>query len=107
MPRYIASFKYSQEGYKGILKDKATSREQFLRDTYERNGGRLDGMFWLNGGDYTGVCIVQAERDFGTAFTAAILGSGAVAELKIEEVMTSVEMDKALAKPVNYKAPGA
>ena len=107
MPRYIVHFKYAPEGHKGLLKDKASSREQFLRHTYEKAGGKLEAMYWLTSGDHSGVCIVDADRDFNAAFSAAVLGSGAIAELKSQELMTSAEMDKALAKPATYKAPGA
>ena len=107
MPRYITFFTYSPEGYKGLLKDKASSREQYLRSTYQSAGGKLEAMYWLVTGENTGVAIAEADRDFGAAFSAAILSSGAIAELKTYELMTSSEMDEALAKPAVYRAPGA
>jgi uncharacterized protein with GYD domain len=44
MPRYLGLVRYSQEGARGILKEKATAREAAIRKTYEGIGGKVEAF---------------------------------------------------------------
>jgi uncharacterized protein with GYD domain len=59
MPKYLALFKYSEEGAKGLMKEKAAAREAAGRKAYESVGGKLEAIYWVPAGEYSGVEIVE------------------------------------------------
>jgi uncharacterized protein with GYD domain len=46
MPRYLGLFRYSPEGAKGLLKEKAAAREAAIRKFYEGIGGKVEALYW-------------------------------------------------------------
>jgi uncharacterized protein with GYD domain len=106
MPKYLALCKLSTEGLRGLLKEKASARERFLRSLYEKGGAKIHTYDWCASGDYTVAMIVECERDFGVAMTTTALASGALAEIRIIELLSSAEMEQALATPIAYRPPG-
>jgi uncharacterized protein with GYD domain len=107
MPRYLSLFKYSVDGTKGFLKDKATAREAAVRTAVESVGGRLELLNWTGSGEYTGIAISHLPNNaIGAAFIAMVEGSGAFSEFKAIELLTSGEMDDALGKAIKYRPPG-
>ncbi len=107
MPKYLALCKYSQASMKGLLKETPTAREKFVRSMYEANGATVESLHWMVGGEYTIAMVVSCTTAVGVALTTAVLASGALSDVRISEVLSSAEMDKALAHQVEYRAPGA
>lgn len=69
MPRYLALFKYSEAGAKGLMKEKAAAREAAGKRAYESVGGTSEALYWIPNGEYHGVEIIalQAPRQPGGA----------------------------------------
>lgn len=67
MPRYLALFKYSEAGAKGLMKEKAAAREAAGKRAYESVGGTSEALYWIPNGEYHGVEIIalQAPRQPG------------------------------------------
>ena len=108
MPRYLGFFRYSPEGAKGLLKEKAAPREAAIRKAYEGIGGKVEALYWAaSSGEYTGAVVVELpDAATGAAFGMVIQASGALDEVKSMEVITSSELDQALAKTMAYRPPG-
>jgi uncharacterized protein with GYD domain len=109
MPRYLSLFKYTPEGRKGFMKEKAAAREAALKLTIESAGGKLELFNWtVPGSEYSGVSITELP-DAGTyaAVIAMIEATGAFSEIKAIELLTAVEIDRGLGKSLTYRAPGA
>lgn len=108
MPKYMTLFKYSPEGAKGLLKEKAAGRVAALKQAAETAGGRVESVYFTGGGEYTGV-IISEYPDIATftAFTLLAQSTGAVADGKTFALLTPDEMDQALAKKMTYRPPGA
>ena len=107
MVRYLTLFRYSPEATNGFLKEKAAGREAALRKAWEGVGGRVEAIYWAAGGEYSGAMIVELpDAATAAAFTAVIWASGAVDSLTAVEVLTSSELDRALAKTMTYRPPG-
>ena len=97
MTKFVSLFKYSPEGYRHLLKEKATYREEALRHAFSSVGGKLDAVYWMDSGDYTAIVIGESsEEGASIAFHATDAASGIVAEQRIYRVFTSEETDKAL-----------
>jgi uncharacterized protein with GYD domain len=108
MPRYLGLFRYGPDGAKGILKEKAAAREAAIRKMYEGIGGKVEAVYWMANGDYSGAVVVELpDAATGAAFMMAIGASGAMDAVTSMEVITSSEFDRALAKTMSYRAPGA
>jgi uncharacterized protein with GYD domain len=108
MPKYLALFRYSPEGARGFVKEKAAAREAAIRKMYQGIGGKVESVFWMAGGEYSGAVVVELpDAATGTAFAMVIEASGAMDAIVSMEVLTSTELDHALAKTISYRPPGA
>jgi uncharacterized protein with GYD domain len=94
MPKYLLLFKYSSEGAKGFLKEKAAPREAEIRKTFAGMGGKVQEFYWATGGATP------------AAFTMVAEATGAFDAVAWMEVLTSSELDRALAKTIAYRPPG-
>jgi uncharacterized protein with GYD domain len=109
MPRYLSLFKYTSEGRKGFMKEKAAAREAALKLAIESAGGKLELINWtVPGSEYSGVAIAELP-DAGTyaAVIAMVEATGAFSEIKAIELLTASEIDRGLGKSLTYRAPGA
>jgi uncharacterized protein with GYD domain len=107
MPRYLGLFRYSPEGAKGLLKEKAAAREAAIRKTYESIGGKVEAIYWMTGGEYSGAAVVELpDAATSAAFGLVIGASGAFDAVTATEILTSSELDRALAKTMTYRPPG-
>jgi uncharacterized protein with GYD domain len=108
MPRYLSLFKYSTEGAKGFLKEKAAAREGAAKKAIESVGGKLEIFYWVGSGEYTGVAISELpDAASGAAFLALVDASGAFSRFNNIELLTASEVDRALGKSMAYRPPGA
>ena len=109
MPRYLSLFKYTPEGTKGFMKEKAAAREAALKLTIESAGGKLE-LFnrTVPERDYSGVTIAEfPDAGTYTAVVSLVQATGAFSEIKAIELLTASEIDRGLGKSVTYRAPGA
>jgi len=107
MSRYLWLFKYSTEGTKGFLKEKAAAREAAIRKGVESVGGKVETFYWTLSGEYTGIIIGEVpDAATGAAFLALVESTGALSELRTFELLTTSEIDRALAKSMTYRPPG-
>jgi uncharacterized protein with GYD domain len=108
MPKHLSLFKYSAEGAKGFLKEKAAAREVAARKAIESVGGKIETFFWVGTGEYTGIAISEfPDTASVAAFHAMVDASGAFSKFESIELLTASEIDRALGKSMAYRAPGA
>ena len=105
MPRYLALFKYSEAGAKGLMKEKAAAREAAGKRAYESVGGTSEALYWIPNGEYHGdYCLASAAT--AGAVSALAYSTGAFSEYRTIELLTTSEFDAALEKPFAYRPPG-
>ena len=106
MAKYLVQASYTAEGYKGLVRDKASGRKEAIAHAVKKMGGKLESMHYCLG-DYDVILIV----DMPDAVSAAALGTAAcasgMARTKTTTLLTVEETDKALSKTVAYRPPGA
>jgi uncharacterized protein with GYD domain len=108
MPKYLLLFKYSSDGAKGFLKEKAGPREAEIRKTFAGIGGKVEAFYWASGGEHTGAIVVELpDAATPAAFTMVADATAAFDAVSWTEVLTSSELDRALAKTISYRPPGA
>jgi uncharacterized protein with GYD domain len=107
MPKYLALFKYSEEGARGFMKERAAAREAAGRKAYESVGGKSEAIYWVPTGEYSGVEIVELPDTATAGAIAALANStGAFTEYRLIELLTTTEIDRGLGKPIAYRPPG-
>jgi uncharacterized protein with GYD domain len=105
MPKYLIAASYTGEGLQGLRKDRATGRRQAIATAIESIGGRLECEYFA-----LGEHDVYLIADLPDTVSAAALGIATSAtglvHTRTTALMTAEEVDRALEKNVNYRAPG-
>jgi uncharacterized protein with GYD domain len=105
MPKYMFEARYTSEGARGVAKEGATSRREAVKKHLEQLGGKLEAMYFAFG-DVDCYSIVDLPDNVSAAaLSFAVNESGAIA-VKTVVLMTPEEVDTAVQKKVNFRAPG-
>ena len=105
MPKYLIQASYSAEGLKGLQKDKASGRRTAVAGAIESLGGRLEAVYYCFGEDDVIVILDAPDNIAASALSLAVSATGLV-RTKTTPLLTVEETDRALAKNINYRAPG-
>ncbi len=105
MPKYLVQASYTAEGLRGLQKDKASGRKQAVLNAVEPLRGKIESFYYAFGDDDVVVILDMPDNVNAAAMSLAISASGLV-RLKTTPLLTVEETDQALAKSVNYRAPG-
>jgi uncharacterized protein with GYD domain len=75
---------------------------------YEGIGGKVEAIYWLASGEYSGAVVVELpDAATGAAFLTVVGASGAFDTVVSMEVINSSELDRALTRTTTYRPPGA
>ena len=105
MPKYLIAGSYSADGLKGLQRDKASGRRTAVTSAVEGAGGKLEGLYYALGEDDVYLIVDLPDNVSAAAFGIAVSAAGLV-RTRTTALMTVEEVDQALAKSVNYRAPG-
>jgi len=105
MPKYLIQASYTAEGLKGLLKDKASGRRTAVASAVEALGGKLEATYYCFGQEDVIVIVDLPDNTAASSLSLSISASGLV-RTRTTPLLTVEEVDKALAKSPNYRAPG-
>ena len=105
MPKYLVAGSYSADGLKGLQRDKASGRRTAVTAAVEGAGGSLESLYYALGEDDVYLIVDLPDNVSAAAFGIAVSAAGLV-HTRTTALMTVEEVDQALAKSVNYRAPG-
>jgi uncharacterized protein with GYD domain len=105
MPKYLVEGSYTDEGLKGLIKDKASGRAAAIQKAAQSLGGTLDGIYYTFGDTDLIVLLDLPDNASMSAFAIAAASSGLI-RLKTRPLLTVEEVDSAVGKNVQYRAPG-
>ena len=105
MPKYLIAASYSPEGLQGLRRDKATARRQAITTAIESLGGKLECEYFALGEHDVYLIADLPDNVSATALGIATSATGLV-RTSTTALMTTEEVDRALEKSVNYRAPG-
>jgi uncharacterized protein with GYD domain len=105
MAKYLIIAAYTAEGAKGLLKDSGTKRRQAAEQAIKSAGGTMEAFYFAFGDDDAYVIVDAPDHASMAAASLAINASGAV-ETKTVVLLSAEEIDQAIKKTVNYRAPG-
>jgi uncharacterized protein with GYD domain len=105
MAKYLIEASYSAEGLKGLQKDKASGRKQAITKLVEGLDGKVEAMYFALGEHDVILVVDVPDIVTGAALSLTVSATGLV-RTKSTALLTVEETDRALAKNVNYRAPG-
>ena len=106
MPKFLVEATYTAEGYKGLMKDKASGRKAAIAQTVKKLGGKLEAAYFCLGKNDIILIVDLPDNASAAALGSAACASG-MARTKTTVLLTVEEADEALSKPVAYRAPGS
>jgi uncharacterized protein with GYD domain len=105
MPKFMLIASYTHEGTKGLAKEGGTARRAAAAKAVESVGGKLDAFYFAFGEDDVFAVFDVPDAAAAAALSVSVGQTGAVTGRTIL-LMTPEEMDAALKKTVQYRAPG-
>ena len=105
MPKFLIQASYTAEGAKGLMKDGGTKRRQAAESGIKSAGGSIEAFYFAFGDDDAYVIVDAPDYATVAAASIAINASGAV-RTKTIALLTPEDIDQAVKKTVNYRAPG-
>jgi len=105
MPKYLFEARYTAEGAKGIEKEGGVSRREAVLKHVAQVGGKLEAMYFAFGDVDCYSIIDLPDNVSAAALTLAVNESGAIVS-KTVVLLTPEEVDAAVMKKINFRAPG-
>jgi uncharacterized protein with GYD domain len=105
MPKYMIQASYTSEGLKGLAKDKAAGRKAAVEAALKNLKGKVESFYFTFGCDDV-VLIVDAPDNTAAAAMSLQASASGLVRLRTTPLLTVEEVDRALALPTQYRAPG-
>src|SRR5262245_37832419 len=106
MAKYMMKASYTVDGTKGLLREGGSARRAAVQKMIEALGGRVES-FYYTFGEADAFAIVDVPDSVTiTAASLAINATGA-AHISTTVLLTPEQVDEAVKKSVNYRAPRA
>jgi uncharacterized protein with GYD domain len=105
MPKYLIQASYTGEGLKGLQKDKASGRRTAIATSVESLGGKLELLHFCFGEEDL-IVILDLPDNVSAAAASLTASASGLVRCRTTPLLTVEEVDKALAKNPNYRAPG-
>jgi uncharacterized protein with GYD domain len=105
MPKYLFEARYTAEGAKGIEKEGGSSRREAVLKHLAQIGGKLEAMYFAFGEVDCYSIIDLPDNVSAAALAFAVNESGAIATRTVV-LLTPEEVDQAVHKKINFRAPG-
>ncbi len=106
MPKYLYQANYTATGMQGLLKEGGTSRRQVFDGLAREQGGTLESFYYAFGGADLYMVFDLPDATTAAAISLAITAGGALS-INTVQLITPEEIDAAVNRTVNYRAPGA
>jgi uncharacterized protein with GYD domain len=105
MPKYLIQGNYTPEGLNGLAKDKASGRKAAVQAAMKNLKGKVESFYFALGSDDV-VLIVEAPDNIAVVALSLSVGSTGLVDIRTTPLLTVEEVDRALALPSKYRAPG-
>lgn len=106
MPKFLIRATYSIEGMRGLQKEGGTSRRDAVKAAVESAGGTMETFLYAFGDTDLYVIVDMPDRESMTALAITIGASGALTP-QTTPLLTPEQVDDAVKRSVNYRAPGS
>ena len=105
MPKYLCQGSYTEQGLQGVLREGGSKRKAMVAKLVREMGGKLEAMYFAFGCDDFHIIMDMPSNVDMTAVALVAQASGSV-KSRITVLLTPEEVDKAVKKHVDFRAPG-
>ena len=105
MAKYLFHGSYTVEGLKGLIKEGGTGRREATENLAKSLGGKLEAYYFAFGGNDFYV-IVDLPGNVSSCAAALIGNASGAINVNTVVLLTPEEVDQAVKKSVDYRAPG-
>ena len=105
MPKYLLEASYTVDGLKGLIKEGGTARRTAVETAAKALGGSVDSFYYVFGEADALVVMDMPDNVSVAAMSLSVAASGAVSG-SVRVLLTPEEIDAAVKKTTNYRAPG-
>ena len=106
MPKYLYKVSYSADGMRGVMKEGAASRADFIAKLVSNLGGQMES-FHFAFGETDAYVINELPNDATAAAVAMAVGAAGTGSIETVKLLTPDEIDAARAIETGYRAPGS
>jgi uncharacterized protein with GYD domain len=105
MAKYMIEASYTVDGVKGLFKEGGTGRRTAVETAAKALGGSVESFYYVFGEDDVIAILDMPDNVSIAAFSLAVSASGGVAAT-VRVLLTPEEIDAAVKKTAEYRAPG-
>ncbi|HEY3916963.1 MAG TPA: GYD domain-containing protein [Stellaceae bacterium] len=105
MPKYLVQASYNAEGVKGLAADGATARKAAVAKAAESLGGKLEAFYFAFGESDVFSILDLPDNGAAARFAIKVAATGQV-RVKTTALLSTEEIDRAIDKKIDYRAPG-
>ena len=105
MGKYLFQASYTSEGVRGLIRDGASNRRTAVETTVTRLGGQVEAFYYALG-DVDVYAVVDLPDNVSANAVSLVINRTGVVHLKTTVLMTPEEVDQAIGRQVDYRAPG-
>ena len=106
MATFMFKANYSHEGLQGLVSEGAAVRSAAIEQLVTSLGGNLVSLYWALGETDAYVVVDGIDDESATAAALTVGSSGGLSSLATVKLLTSAEVDAAIAKSPAYRPPG-
>ncbi len=106
MPKFLVQGTYTQKGMEGLRSAGGASRREAVSAMAQSLGGTVEG-FYFGFGEHDVYVVVDLPDLEAAAAVALTVGASGAVTLETTVLLTPEEVDTAIARTVDYRAPGA
>jgi uncharacterized protein with GYD domain len=105
MPKYLIQANYTLEGGRGVAKEGASGRRAAIEKLVGSMGGKLEAMYYAFGNTDV-YCILDMPDNVSVAAASMAVNLGGGATARTTVLLTVEEVDAAVKRLPEYRAPG-
>jgi uncharacterized protein with GYD domain len=105
MPKYLLQVNYTVDGIRGVVAKGGSARKTVSQAAAKSVGGKIDAYYFAFG-DTDEYVIADLPDNESAAALALAATAGGGASVKTTVLLTTDEIDSAVAKTVKYTPPG-
>ncbi|HTD41233.1 MAG TPA: GYD domain-containing protein [Mucilaginibacter sp.] len=105
MTKFLVKASYTPEGAKGLLRAGGTARKEAVEKTISEMGGKLLA-FYFAFGESDAYVIVELPDNITAAALALNINTSVQVSVSTTVLLDPAEVDEAVKRSVNYRAPG-
>jgi uncharacterized protein with GYD domain len=106
MPKYLVQASYTVEGLRGLMKEGGSSRRTAVEKLVKGLGGRVEA-FYYGFGETDAFVIAEVPDNVSAAAVALTVNASGMVHIKTTPLLTTEEVDEAVKRRADYRAPGA